>query len=504
MAFVQNLPFISIILSLFSGPLSSILGGKKAKWVNAGVITVIGGMSALVLSYVVSIGEEYVYRMGHFPAPWGNEIRVGVLEAVMALFFCIIMLLCILGGIRERENEIEDTKQNLYYIMVDLLLCSLLALIYTNDLFTAYVFVEINTISACGLIMIRQNGRTLEAATRYMIMSLLGSGLLMLGICFLYDLTGHLLMSNIKEQVALLRTSGGYHIPLLVSVVLMSVGLAIKSALFPFHSWLPDAYGYSTVSSAAILSSLVSKGYIFLLVKIFYRVIGFDMVRDSKVINVLFVFGIVGMIMGSVSAIRESSIRRMIAYSSVAQIGYIYMGFGLGTTEGMVASLYHVISHAATKALLFVAASGLTDTAADSTDFKDLTGAGYRNKLAGVAFTVGALSMVGIPMFSGFISKLLFAQASVGVDSMKRMLPTLIALAISTILNAVYFMKTVIRLYTPVRRVKRDGIVFTQVKMKENRAKSFALVCFIALNLFLGLFSEPIVMLIRNGLEMFA
>ncbi len=504
MAFVQNLPFISIILSLFAGPLSSILGGKKAKWVNAGVITVIGGMSALVLSYVVSTGEEYVYRMGHFPAPWGNEIRVGVLEAVMALFFCIIMLLCILGGIRERENEIEDTKQNLYYIMVDLLLCSLLALIYTNDLFTAYVFVEINTISACGLIMIRQNGRTLEAATRYMIMSLLGSGLLMLGICFLYDLTGHLLMSNIKEQVALLRTSGGYHIPLLVSVVLMSVGLAIKSALFPFHSWLPDAYGYSTVSSAAILSSLVSKGYIFLLVKIFYRVIGFDMVRDSKVINVLFVFGIVGMIMGSVSAIRESSIRRMIAYSSVAQIGYIYMGFGLGTTEGMVASLYHVISHAATKALLFVAASGLTDTAADSTDFKDLTGAGYRNKLAGVAFTVGALSMVGIPMFSGFISKLLFAQASVGVDSMKRMLPTLIALAISTILNAVYFMKTVIRLYTPVRRVKRDGIVFTQVKMKENRAKSFALVCFIALNLFLGLFSEPIVMLIRNGLEMFA
>lgn len=411
MAFVQNFPFISIILSLFSGPLSSILDGKKAKWVNGAVITLIGAMSATVLTYVVRTGESYVYRMGHFPAPWGNEIRVGVLEAAMALFFCIVMLLCILGGIREREEEIEDTKQNLYYIMVNLLLCSLLALIYTNDLFTAYVFVEINTISACGLIMIRQNGRTLEAATRYMIMSLLGSGLLLLGICFLYDLTGHLLMSNIQEQVAVLHATGQYHIPLLVSVGLMSVGLAIKSALFPFHTWLPDAYGYSTVSSAAILSSLVSKGYIFLLVKIFYRVIGIDMVRDSKVINVLFVFGIVGMIMGSVSAIRENNIRRMIAYSSVAQIGYIYMGFGLGTPAGMLASIYHIVSHAATKALLFVAASGLTDTADDNTDFFSLTGAGYRNKLAGVAFTVGSLSMVGIPMFSGFISKLLFAQA---------------------------------------------------------------------------------------------
>ena len=273
MAFVQNFPFMSIILSLFSGPLCSILSGRKAKWVNAAVIVIIGGMSAAVLGFVLGTGQEYVYTMGHFPAPWGNEIRVGVLEAVMAVFFCVIMLLCMLGGIREREEEIEDTKQNLYYIMVNLLLSSLLALIYTNDLFTAYVFVEINTISACGLIMIRQNGRTLVAATRYMIMSLLGSGLLLLGICFLYDLTGHLLMSNIREQVALIHANGSYHIPLLVAVGLMSVGIAIKSALYPFHSWLPDAYGYSTLSSASILSSLVSKGYIFLLVKIFYRVI---------------------------------------------------------------------------------------------------------------------------------------------------------------------------------------------------------------------------------------
>jgi multicomponent Na+:H+ antiporter subunit D len=364
--------------------------------------------------------------------------------------------------------------------------------------------VEINTISACGLIMIRQNGRTLEAATRYMIMSLVGSGLLLLGICFLYDLTGQLLMSNIKEEVALLHASGQYHIPLLVAVCLMSVGLAIKSALYPFHSWLPDAYGYSTLSSAAILSSLVSKGYIFLLVKIFYRVIGFDIVRDSKVINVLFVFGIIGMIMGSVNAIKENNIRRMIAFSSVAQIGYIYMGFGLGTAEGVIASIYHVVSHAATKSLLFVAASGITDASGDSTDFFELTGAGFRNKLAGIAFTVGSLSMVGIPMFSGFISKLLFAQAAVGVDSMKKMLPTLIALAISTILNAVYFMKTVIRLYTPMKQADCEKKKFRTITISENPAKSFSLICFIALNLFLGLFSEPVVKLIETGLNMFA
>lgn len=501
MEFVRNFPFISIILSLFSGPLSSILGRKKAKWWNMIVIGLIGIMSLAVLLYVLGTGEAYVYTMGHFTAPWGNEIRVGVLEAFMALFFCIVMFLCMLGGIREREAEIEESKQNLYYVMVNLLLSSLLALIYTNDLFTAYVFVEINTISACGLIMIKQNGRTIVAATRYMIMSLLGSGMLLLGICFLYGITGQLLMSNIQEQVSLMVSQGNYHIPLLVSLGLMSIGLAIKSALYPFHGWLPDAYGYSTVSSAAILSSLVSKGYIFLLVKIFYRVIGFDTVMDSKVINVLFVFGITGMIMGSIDAIRENNIRRMIAFSSIAQIGYIYMGFGLGTTEGVIASIYHIVSHAATKSLLFVASAGITDVSGDSTDFFDLTGAGYRNKLAGVAFTAGSLSMIGFPIFSGFISKLLFAQAAVGHTY--KMLPTLIALAISTILNTIYFMKTVIRIYTPMRNAEDRKRKNSIVRMGDQPLKSVALVCFILMNVVLGLRSETIIVMIENGLKMF-
>lgn len=500
MEFVQNFPFMSIILSLFSGPLSSILDGKRAKRLNTAVIAVIGAMSACVLSYVIGTGREFIYYMGHFPAPWGNEIRVGPLEAAMALFFCIIMYLCMLGGVQERLTQIEDSKQNLYYIMVNLLLCSLLALIYTNDLFTAYVFVEINTISACGLIMIRQNGRTFEAAVRYMIMSLLGSGLLLLGICFLYSITGHLLMSNIQQQVRLLAASGEYHVPLMVALSLMSVGLAIKSALYPFHSWLPDAYGYSTVSSAAILSSLVSKGYIFLLIKIFYRVIGLDIVCDSKVIHVLYVFGIIGMIMGSVNAIQENNIRRMIAYSSVAQIGYIYMGLGLGTEAGVVASLYHVLSHAATKSLLFVAASGLTDASGNSVHFRDLIGAGHRHKLAGIAFTVGSLSMVGLPMFSGFISKLLFSQEAMGHSH--KMLPTLIALAVSTVLNALYFMKTVIAIYMPPAKNAevREG---RSITMREQPGKSVALVCFVILNLILGLNSEPVIHLIETGLEMF-
>ncbi len=497
MNFVQNFPAISILLCLFAGIISSGLKRKAARGLSRALLIAELFLNGSTLLYVLGTGEAFVYVMGKFPAPWGNEIRAGVLEALVALFFCIIMLLSLEGGVKKLADEVEEGKTYLYYVLCDLLLSSLLALVYTNDLFTAYVFVEINTIAACGLIMIRQNGRTIEAAARYMIMSLLGSGLLLMGICMLYDLTGHLLMSNIKEQVAMISEVGEYRIPLLVAIALISVGLSIKSALFPFHAWLPDAYGYSTVSSAAILSSLVSKGYIFLLFKIIYRVIGFEVFYSSRIIDIFFIFGLMGMIFGSLSAIKENDIRRMIAFSSVAQIGYIYMGIGMGTQAGMSASVFHILSHAATKSLLFIAAIGLTEVSDGSRQFIKLTGAAYRNKWAGAAFTMGALSMVGVPLFSGFISKLLFAQAA--VQNQMKMLPALIVLGISTILNAIYFMKTVIRIYTPVEDFEFETVTFRNMKIY-----AAALVCFIALNVFLGVSSQPIVDLIEQGLAMFS
>ncbi len=497
MDFVQNFPCFSIILCLFAGIISSGFKDKAALRINTGLLVIVTFLNGATLLYTLETGESFVYVMGKFPAPWGNEIRAGVLEALTALFFCVIMLLSLLGGRHKLLEEVEAGKTYLYYVLTDLLLSSLLALVYTNDMFTAYVFVEINTISACGLIMIRQNGRTIEAAVRYMIMSLLGSGLLLLGLCMLYDLTGHLLMSNIRQSVAQIAANDAYVIPLIVSIVLMSVGICIKSALFPFHAWLPDAYGYSTVSSAAILSSLVSKGYIFLLIKIIYRVIGFDIYHDTRIIDVLFVFGLMGMVFGSLSAIKENDVRRMIAYSSVAQIGYIYMGFGMGTEAGMTASVFHILSHAATKSLLFIAAIGLTDVSGGSRKFIELTGAAYRNKWAGAAFTVGSLSMVGVPLFSGFISKLLFAQAA--VQNHTKMLPALIVLGISTILNAIYFMKTVIRIYTPVGYSAYPSITFAKM-----RVYAVTLIAFILLNVILGISSQPVVDMIRQGLSMFS
>lgn len=503
MSFYQNFPFFSIIIAMFSGILSSVLSGKKARNVSLFATSVILFLSVGVLLFCMENGS-YTYMMGHFPAPWGNEIRAGVLEGLTAVLFCAVMLLSVIGGLRHTEKDVEASKQNLFYIMVDLMLSSLLALIYTNDLFTAYVFVEINTIAGCGMIMIRQKGRSLSAAIRYMILSQLGSGLFLIGLSLLYDVTGHLLMSPAGEAVAAIEAAGSYGIPMLVIMAVISVGLAIKSGLYPFHYWIPDTYGYATPAASAILSGLVSKGYIFLLIKIFYRVLGQENVIASQMVNVLFLFGVAGMVMGSVHAILERDVRRMIAFSSVAQIGYIYMGIGLGTQAGMIAAVFHIFTHSATKALLFISAVGLYEVSGNRKDYKSLRGSGYRNLLAGLGFSVGALSMVGFPMLSGFISKLLFASAA--LQSPHKMLVTLIALAVSTVLNAVYFLRTVITIYS-IPEEENDRT--TECMPAGNLRLSgwnlrVSILCFVLLNLVLGLFSQPIVRAIGDGLMMFS
>ncbi len=499
MDFIRNFPFFSIIICMFSGILSSVLAGKKARNLCFGAVGIVTVLSACVLFYTAWTGTAFTYMMGHFPAPWGNEIRAGVLEGVLATTFSIILLLSLISAYHRTQEDIEESKLNLFYLLVDLLLSSLLAIIYTNDLFTAYVFVEINTIAACGLIMIRQIGRTFGAAIKYMVMSLVGSGLFLIGLSLLYTLTGHLLMSPAKEAMAQLIATDSYHMPVLVVLVLMSIGLAIKSGLYPFHSWMPDAYGFSTASASAILSGLVSKAYIILLIKIFYRVVGIDFIVTSEMMNVLFVFGLVGMIMGSISAILEKDIRRMIAFSSVAQIGYIYMGIGLGIEQGYIAAVYHILHHAATKALLFISVVGLSNVSGGSKQFPDLRGSGYRHRSAGVAFTVGSFSMVGLPMFSGFISKYLFATAAMAA-SPKKVFLTLVVLAISTILNAIYFIHTVVTIYTPAE----EGIGEQQRRhWHEKLWVTISLVIFIGLNFVLGIFSQPVVDLITQGLRMF-
>ena len=499
MQFVQNFPFFAILLTLICAVITSVIGRRKAIYLTSLLITVVTAMTVCVLVYVLRTGESYAYMMGHFPAPWGNEIRVGVMEALMMTVFCFVMLFSFIGGVLPSIREIESTKYNIYCILVDLLLLALQALVYTNDLFTAYVFIEINTLAAAGLVMMRQKGRNLVAGVRYMMMNLVGSSLFLFGIVILYTITGHLLMVNIRESVAALAATGEYKIPLTIVVAMVTVGLALKSALYPFEKWLPGAYSNATPSVAAMLSSLVSKGYIFLLIKFYVRVIGFDVICDMGILDVLFILGMLGMVMGSVSAVRAKTTRLMIAYSSVAQIGYIFTAIGLRSEIGIICALWHSAAHAATKSMLFISCAEMDDACGGTHLRKHLKGAFYHSPLLALAFSLGAINLVGIPLLSVFMTKITLVQAAIDVGG-RHMGLVLIAVAISTLLNAVYFLGTAVNLFTPTKEY--DEVLKPTVR--KNPFTSVALIGMIVLNLAMGLLSQPILSALTEGLKNFA
>lgn len=499
MSFVQNFPFFAIMLYLSGGVSCSVMERHVSRNVCIALNACVSAMMAVVLAYTMRTGESYVYLMGHFPAPWGNELRIGPLEALMATAFPCVMALTLLGGLDHIREDVERYKKSIFYAVANLLMVSMLALIFTNDLFTAYVFVEINTIASCALVMVNyRSGKALVAATRYLIMSLLGSGLFLIGIIILYEITGHLLMEPMSRKIRELMVSGEYAFPLKVTVGFFAVSMALKSALWPFHAWLPDAHASATASSSGILSGLVIKSYILLLIKLFARVFGIEEVLSTGISNSLLLFGVGAMLFGSLYALRERDIKRMLAYSSVAQVGYIFVGIGLCSTQGMATACIQILVHAVTKPMLFCSAGAFMYVSGESRKFKDLRGAARRAPLAGLAFTVGALSMIGIPFFAGFVTKLNLIAALQAAGGW-RFWTGVLALVASTVLNALYYLSVLAVLYS-----KEGDSRFENVHAAKNLPFAFSTVAFIALNFLIGVGSDRLTGILETGLSVFS
>ncbi len=500
---VENFPFFCIFLAIVAGILSATLcHGRVAYGLTLASNAVIAVLSAYTLGYVCTTGESFVYTMGRFTAPFGNAIRCGPLQAMMALVFTLVMATSLIGGQRDLFHDVARSRQPFYFTMVDLLEASLLALVYTDDVFTGYVFIEISTIAACALVMAKDTGPNLIATVRYLFMSLLGSGLFLIGLTILNSITGYLLMPPLAQAVAALWESGSYLVPLTVSVGLIVAGLGIKSAMFPFHMWLPDAHGGATTTSSAILSGLVLKGYIMLMMTMMVRVFSMDLMEELGVTDVMLAFGLLGMIFGSLGALREYHIKRMLAYSSVAQIGYIFMGLGVGSTEGVVASCFHVLVHACCKPLLFLCAGRLSAVSGHHRSLKNLRGSAYRDLVAGLGFTVGALSMIGIPLLGGFVSKLYFANASLLTN---KTAVVLLTIALSTVLNALYYIPALLGIWVKPAP-EETAIVVADATAEElafDRSFTAAALVLMAAIFVLGIFYHPITDVIELGVRHF-
>ncbi len=497
MPFVNNVPFFTIFIAMVTGILMALVkDGRKAARITEAAAVVIGLLSAWLFVSLVQRGEYFTYMMGHYPAPWGNELRAGPLEAGLATVFSAVMVLSLEAGQRDMFEDISTHKQGGYCLMLNLVMASLLALIYTNDVFTAYVFIEINAITACSIVMARRPGHSLVAAVRYLAISCVGSGLFLMGIILLYTCTGHLLMPGMDAAVQALAASGTYRVPLLIAVALITMGLAIKSALYPFYGWLPNAYASATTGGSMIQSGLISKGYVILYIKMIYRVFTLEVMNDLHILQVLFVLGLIGMISASVRAFQEQSTKRMLGFSSAAQIAYIFMGVGLGSHVGMVAAVYQILAHTITKPLLFAAAGTLIYAGGGSKHLSGLRGTARKNPVAGIAFTVGGLSLCGLPLLAGFAAKYILATAAAGDP--EKMFFALLVLAGSSVLNAMYYLPAIVGIWFPHDPALPEPIAVEKYDQRFMRST----VIFLLLNVALGVFIRPVVEVIELGLAL--
>lgn len=355
--FVENLPFLCIFLAILTGIVSAVIPrGRVCYWMTVTVAGIIAVLSAVVLQYTYGGNLSFTYSMGRFAAPYGNAIQCGPLQALLAMVFSVVLALALAGGKRDLFHDVLPGKLRLYFTMVNLLEASLLALVYTNDVFTGYVFIEISTIAACALVMAKDNGPNLIATIRYLFMSLLGSGLFLIGLTLLNSITGYLLMPSLAQAVAELAESGDYRIPLTVAVGLIIGGLGIKSAMFPFHLWLP---GCPRRRHHGIFSHALGPG-----AQGIHRAddhhddAGVLHGADGRAGRDKRDFGLwpsghdPGVFGGHAGIPRQTDAGLLLCCPDRLYL----QGLGLGTTAGVVASCFHILVHACCKPLLFCCA----------------------------------------------------------------------------------------------------------------------------------------------------
>jgi len=406
------------------------------------------GISAAAISFVLSIltlmgvkaDGAYYFRVGHFDAPWGIEFHIGIIEGLMGVLFMTVSLAVLWFSVYSIGHDLSKKKVPLFYTLVNLLVGSLLGIVFSDDLFNCFVFIEISSIASCGIVVVKDKKENIKAALKYLILSSLGSGLVLMGIALVYSLTGHLNMPHAHDVFVSIYPEHSRN--MLIAVGLFTVGLGVKSAMFPLHTWLPDAHTYAPASSSALLSALVLKAYVILYIKIIYRLFGMSIVGDLPVLSIVLLLGSVGMIAGSVLAILQKNLKRMVAYSSVAQMGYVFFGIGLGTTMGLAAAIFQIFNHAFTKSALFLSAGSIIEKTGKK-NISDLKGIGKEMPFTLAIFTIGGMSLVGIPLLSGFNSKWNFAVAVIEGHRVE----LLAVVLISSLLNALYYFPVIINGY---------------------------------------------------------
>jgi multicomponent Na+:H+ antiporter subunit D len=398
-----HLPALQVVIPLIGALLAGLIRRGSTAFVLALVVSWTMPMVAVALLWQVLHAGPISYHLGGWQPPWGIEYRVDLLNAFILVIVSVVAATLMPFARRSLAFEVGDRSEAWTYCMYLLCLTGLLGIAVTGDAFNAFVFLEISSLSSYVLIALGPDRRALLSSFQYLIMGTIGATFYVIGVGLLYLATGTLNMVDMATRLAGAWTE--FSRPIVAGLAFITVGIGLKLALFPLHVWLPNAYAYAPSWVTAFLSATATKVAIYLLVRFYFSIVGGAIdIRALPIDEVIVVLSLAAMIIASLIAVFERNLKRLLAYSSVAQIGYITLGIGLANQAALTGALVHVVNHALMKAALFLAA-GAIFYRVHVTQLAELSGIGRRMPVTLAAFTIAGLGLVGTPGTSGFISK---------------------------------------------------------------------------------------------------
>ena len=397
----EHLAALQVVIPLLCAPLCMLVRYRDWSW----IVALFGSWACLVISWLllqqVLTGSIISYHMGDWAPPLGIEYRVDTVNAFV-LFIVSAIAAVVTPYARESvRTEFGVNRVYLFYTSYMLCFCGLLGVTITGDAFNLFVFLEISSLSSYVLIAMGRDRRALTAAYQYLVLGTIGATFIVIGIGLLFAETGTLNMADLAERLAdkpLSRTIGA-------AFGFLVVGISLKLALFPLHLWLPNAYTYAPSVVSAFLAATATKVAVYVLLRFLFTI--FDVKLSFGVMpldSILLVLAVIAMFAASAVAIFQPNLKRMLAYSSVAQIGYMILGISFANVNGVAAVILHLFNHALMKGGMFLALGCIFYRIA-SVNLDDMAGIGRRMPWTMAAFVVGGLGLIGVPLTVGFISK---------------------------------------------------------------------------------------------------
>ena len=434
---IQHLPILIVTFPLLASPLCILLGDTKRAWVVCMLVSIFNLVASIILLLYAKTGQEIVYHLGGWEPPYGIAYRLDALSALMAVLLCTVF--CTVNAFSIRTFAVEFRSMKIYVIYAVLLMMQtgFLGIVMADDIFNIFVFLEIASIASYGLLAANAKPSALTATFRYLLLGSVGSGFFLLGIGCLYILTGTLNLQDLGDKLP-------QHLgqpTALAAIAFICAGLCVKCGLFPLHSWLVDIYQNASTTFVAIVAAVGSKTAIYILMRLFGDI--FSMQTHTELISqVLFIFAILAIGWGSLLGVRQTCVLRLTAYSSVAQIGFIFLGISLFTQSGFEAAIIYLIIHSLVKSALFITL-GFLVLRLGSSQLSMFAGLHKNFPLSAALLVFGGLALIGIPLTPGFVGKWFLVVAAIEKEAWG----TLVASLVGSLLTALYVWKLLEHIY---------------------------------------------------------